>query len=138
MREIKFRAWDTRNKRMVVTGFHILGEVKLFGQIEQYCYETRGEFDTLERLGDIEITQFTGLRDKGGKEIYESDIVRMDGKYTYEVRFEDGKFVAYHLNTHAVKGTKWGDLHRFFDPDFAEYYVEVIGSLYETPELLKP
>lgn len=80
--------------------------------------------------------QFTGLLDKHGKEIYEGDILRLDGKYTYDVRYEDAKFVCYHIKGNALG--KWGDLHRFFDPEYSKYHVVVIGDIYTTPELVDP
>lgn len=81
--------------------------------------------------------QFTGLLDKNRKEIYEGDILQMDGKYEYEVRFHEAKFSCFHAkNTNAMAGLRWGDLHRFFDPDFSEHPIEVIGNIYENKDLL--
>jgi len=82
---------------------------------------------------NLDISQFTGFH-LNGQEIYEGDLIRLGDKYTYEVRFEDGKFVCYHTNK---EFGKWGDLCRLFDPDFREYNVEVIGSIYSTPNLIK-
>jgi uncharacterized phage protein (TIGR01671 family) len=92
-----------------------------------FVYKSQGQ--------PVTVMQFTGLVDKNGKEIYEGDILNFENKFTYDVRYEDAKFVCHH-----VKGNgwgKWGDLHRFFDPDFLVYGgVEVIGNIYEHPELL--
>lgn len=83
------------------------------------------------------VMQYTGLKDKNKKEIYEGDVCCLENKFTYEVRFEDGKFVGVHASkTNGMKGQRWGDLHRFMDPDFSTYTFEVIGNIYENPELL--
>lgn len=76
---------------------------------------------------DVEIMQFTGLTDKNGKEIYERDIVRYDtGNFggTRAIEFRNGCF--------CIGGPDCG-----FLIGEAELTLEVIGNLYENPELLK-
>jgi uncharacterized phage protein (TIGR01671 family) len=118
MREFKFRAWN-----------RIVGRMQYFTLPDIEIQKGKIQWQNLD------IMQFTGLADKNGKEIYEGDILNFENKFTYDVRYEDAKFVCHH-----VKGNgwgKWGDLHRFFDPDFLVYGgVEVIGNIYEHPELL--
>lgn len=69
-REIKFRAWDNKNKMFAMFGFHIIGETTVFDCIKQY---------NLEECLELEITQYTECTDKNDKEIYEGDIV----EYTF-------------------------------------------------------
>lgn len=71
MREIKFRAWDSKNKKFPFVGFHIIGECTAFDLINQY---------RLEELNDLEVTEWAGCQDKNGKDIYEGDIVNYKGR----------------------------------------------------------
>jgi uncharacterized phage protein (TIGR01671 family) len=77
--------------------------------------------------------QFTGLKDGKGNDIYEGDLITLRGKYLYEVKFEDGKF----LCDHTIKEYgRWGDLKRMSDMDFDRYGHEVIGNIFQNPELI--
>jgi uncharacterized phage protein (TIGR01671 family) len=140
MREIKFRAWDTRNNEMhQVTD--IAWELNDYetGAIQDVSVFMPYEFGPIRRniVKWFELMQYTGLRDKSGKEIYEGDIVRMfdrppsDDAWDLRVEWESGKFI---LTSLRDMGEYWGDLGDWFD---CEWRVAMVGNIYENPELLK-
>ncbi len=123
MRQIKFRAWNKEKKQMFYVEEEEFGNdttMKLtLGNEKQFRMMQNGYMFC--HGGDSILMQFTGLKDKKGKEIYEGDII--DGRY--------GK-----------SEVRWSDNHCGFIP-FAypnnaptEEECEVIGNIYENPELL--
>jgi len=110
MREIKFRAWDKEKKEWVYFG---LNEVYGMGQDLPNGY-AKIDFDKL--------MQYTGLKDKNGKEIYEGDIVTDAVGDKREIIFEDGWFCC-----------KYPDGSRYCP---TESNRAVIGNIYENQELL--
>ena len=121
MREIKFRIWDGETKEYVkdgwTYGFRIYANRNIQGP---------------DPLGEI-FEQFTGLKDKNCKEIYEGDIcriVRYNGELQTagDIFFDKGAFRI--TNGYAVADT---DSLGRFKADI----VEVIGNIHENPELLK-
>ena len=131
MREIKFRVWDIDRKEWLKN----TGNPYIFpfdGRVAMKCAgDSTGHIDKQDYSEEYELEQFTGLRDKKGKEIYEGDIVRF-GPYKANtetiqvpIEFHEGSFVmmreglGYLINTRVV-----GEA------------AEVIGNIHETPELL--
>ncbi len=118
MREIKFRAWDKEKQCMIIG--HWSWYLSFDGRIWKSNVSE-------EEKGYI-LMQFTGLKDKNGKEIYENDIVKeiniSDGKHIREIVFEQGCF-----------WTKGQD--KRVSEAFVPLSLEVIGNVYENPELLK-
>jgi uncharacterized phage protein (TIGR01671 family) len=122
-RVIKFRAWDKKASQITpVEGFLWQNELKLIPE------ETVNE--GCEMLAkDYELMQFTGLLDRNGVEIYEGDIVRGIKNHHDDVITEvywdedNAGFIPFHDNYEVDWAT-----------DRQEF--EVIGNIYENPELL--
>jgi uncharacterized phage protein (TIGR01671 family) len=130
MREIKFRAWSESKKAM----YRVLG----YSDIEQ-CFFVQGKGRGKAPLADIVLMQYTGLKDKNGKEICEGDIVSFedsDGGYEYPDLVvntgivEYGKLGFYFTNRVAV------EMDDFYIKDGRCDDIEVLGNIYENPELM--
>ena len=125
MREIKFRAWDKSSNKM-------LG-VFAVGEYPQAFNEMQGEWYH-PGMDNLEIMQFTGLHDKNGKEIWEGDVVIHDHcsrVLNCKVEFHNGAFVAVAIE----KGKEYEHYDLSNGPSRG---YEVLGNIYENPELLKP
>ena len=112
MREIKFRAWLDKS-RMNFSG-DTYGDFLDFFTICRQCNDG---------FGNCYLMQFTGLLDKNGKEIYEGDII----KTSIGIQVVKDLFCNFVIYTYE-------DIDRMNQP---EKYLEIIGNIYENPELLK-
>lgn len=136
MRDILFRGKRVDNGEWVDGYFLPFHGVKRLDGTEPYasiiCNDT---FDTQYRVLAETVGQFTGLRDKNGKRIFEGDIVDVEYDIQYvgvaaeriglfEVVFHDGCF---------MKEKKSGGLFHFINSDKCQ----VIGTIYDNPELLE-
>jgi uncharacterized phage protein (TIGR01671 family) len=99
-----------------------------------------GELDTtdansifeqrIRRLGILPVMQFTGLVDKNGKEIYEGDVLRFDNyMHQGKVVFDFGQFFV------QIDGRFYCSIAALAHPKDG-YGCEIIGNIYENPELL--
>jgi hypothetical protein len=125
----KFRVWDKKNKRFLsseVNQFAILGNGKLIVSDSDW-------FSGFQNANpdDYIVQGFAGLQDKNGKGIYKGDIFK-GGEYKWDaVEFEDAKFIV------NLRGARVFDLCELFEDICEDYYPEVIGNIFENPDLLK-
>lgn len=125
MREIKFRAWDKENKEMLDIQ-ELDYENSYNGQPMIRTTMYNDYFDT----EDMILMQYTGLKDKNGVEIYEEDIIEITRTCILErgiVKFINGCFCIKHKET----------LLMLYQCEINDFKLEVIGNVYDNPELLK-
>lgn len=119
MREIKFKAWDRLKKEVC----HKIGcvYVALEGSIVEVFND-----DETDVSGRYELMQFTGLRDRNGKEIYEGDVIKFDNRLF--LVFWDQERAAFE---NATDGGSFMN-----QPTIEALKIEVVGNIYENPELM--
>ena len=147
MREIKFRVWDNKKKKM------------LHQKSGDFVMTIRKGISISFLVGDkyarvmsrkpicYKLMQYTGLNDKKGKEIYEGDILRFPptddwGKINYtsfEVFHHDGdcanQHIGFQMNRNHHHGCVCGGTIPNFLPKSTKQMI-IIGNIHENPELL--
>lgn len=130
MREIKFRAWDITNGKIIYF------EEKIFNKKPYTEASSFSQYESHPIYHELILMQSTGLKDKNGKEIYEGDIVKFGDNKIYE-------------NTHAkveFSSRRAQYIYFFIDGKYkyecTDMYdegrsYEVVGNIYENTELLK-
>lgn len=126
MREYLFRGKSAETKAWVI-GYLLVG---VFG--DKLIQRADKIGDVMIVIDPATIGQYTGMKDKNGKYIYEGDLIRFAEKYLYVVKYEDAKFVGYHANN---DWGKWGDLYKLSETEFSKYNYVVIGNIHDNPEL---
>ena len=126
----KFRVWDKLAKRMIYP--HNDNQ-------QHFIIDLNGRFHNLQNGSggdDYVIQQYTGLTDKNGKEIYEGDIVQYNQNSSYDnmdfiAKWSDDKLgFIFQSNSGEQLVNQTPHLNRF-------KHLEVVGNIFENPELLK-
>ena len=135
MRPIKFRAWDKKEKRIYPVFKLLIDEYKGVRGVELlHAYSEYQDID------EVKLMQYTGLKDKNGKEIWESDLVRYAGREVYDSG--DGSKYFLPKGVYKVTLEGWGGHIEMQDYFLAfgltrAVDLEVIGNIYENPDLLE-
>ena len=128
-REIKFKAWNKEANRFSKP-FTLKSDV--------LNYTDDDGLGIVKSLTNEIILQYTGLKDKNGKEIYEGDILeRVDTKQTFLVIWNKDCYLVRMiydswLNKNVLNHKKDGSLNFM-----TTFEIEIIGNIYENPELIE-
>jgi len=142
-REIKFRAWNLADKKWNKVS-DVFGMNDYFGNL--------GNGIIRFKRGDVVLMQYTGLKDKNGREIYEGDIIRvLERDWCSKPENDDRTIDQYMLDISSIAEVVFDDgsfklVSRIegcnYHSEYAGYtskrdIFEVIGNIYENKELLQ-
>ncbi len=140
MRDIKFRAWDKARKQMIQSE-NILKicfvRTEHTPNLIVYTDRKINHFEEIRErdkkyCNEFELLQYTGLKDKNEKEIFEGDIF-VHNNHKFEVVWDSTRFIGLD-NDRSGKGyCCYVDSHY----KAGSSSIEVIGNIYENPELLE-
>ncbi len=127
-REIKFRSWD---KILKIMSYNPVNAINFNGQF----LLNDGKFHDINKT-DYILMQYTGLKDKNGKEIYEGDILKHIPAFeaNYFVKYLTGGF--YLCPDNKDYGEYFASLFAGYDYKNRCNSIEIIGNIYENPELI--
>lgn len=127
MKELKFRVWDKERETFLNNVF-----IGLDGKLYQFSKATIfGIAITYLDSENKNISKFTGLHDKNGKEIFEGDIIKIKDE-TYRITY-NGCFSSFDM-TNIDKAKQYKDLY-ILNRDYQKS--EIVGNIYQNRELLE-
>jgi len=120
MREIKFRAWDKENKKMMKVS-------SLSSENKEIAVRENGTYHFF-RMQNLELMQYTGLKDKNDKEICEGDVVVLNN-----IEIDNMCIVRYEHSSYRLEG--WSLREDLSNVEAK--FLEVVGNIYESKNLLE-
>ena len=134
MRELKFRAWKMHNgklRRCVFSPFNILNYAHRHPEAPVLHNQDVNDIRDFVPDADV-IEQYTGIKDKNGKEIYEGDIVLdyYDGDDAFIVEWDKDTASFVLTDTEHI-------LNVSFDNFYPDKDLEIIGNIHDNSELLE-
>ncbi|WDM22630.1 YopX family protein [Paenibacillus polymyxa] len=132
-RPIKFRKWDKDLKRMHVCGEDVHDSIA-FGENNEAYYYNEAWYCNLDKDKACELMQYTGLKDRNGKEIYEGDVIPPD----YALKQNEVAIICYDSNQARFKAVplslyKANAGNGGWTGFEVTRHCSIIGNIYETP-----
>lgn len=128
----RFRAWDVLAEKMIDEILMIsFVRKEIIGKFTDGSTSVPLKFEDERNGEDVILMQSTGLKDKNGKEVFVGDIIKCTRGCLHEVYIEK-----------EYGGTYFGGMPAVYLKDLREGYAwteheEIIGNIYENPELLE-
>lgn len=124
-RELKFRVWNEDKNKFMPSGFIGISDGKFIDLKNGSIH-----FDNDDKI----VEQFTGLRDKNGKEIFEGDVLKLAGfEGVFRVRFlkAHAMFISYQIEK------DYSDSRVIRFSDLSRDEMVIVGNIHENGDLLK-